>query len=342
MKKADGGKPRIVIYGAGQFGQYFARLAVQKGLPIAAAFNRPGSKVGQDLGRLAGLDRDLGVAVQDAETANYDKIDADIALVSTSNSIRDNFPIYKRLIGAGLNVLCMAGEACYPQGTDPKLAEEIDALAKRNNVTFTGGGIWDVSRIWPGILAVGPCTELKSMYHRSITDISRQIISKKQAWELAVGITEKEFWDKGYGNNPIGVLYKTIPQHVFHALGYTVSNTTVRLEPVMFDVPVHLALFEEPIPVGQSVGTRIICDCETNEGVTAKAEIELRLFQKGEVEHMLWAVKGRPEISIRVERNDSAHATAGCLFNRIPDVVKAPPGIVLISQMGPLKHTALV
>jgi 2,4-diaminopentanoate dehydrogenase len=342
MMKAGAGKPRIVIYGTGQFGQYFTRVAVQKCWSIAAAYNRAGPKIGQDLGRLAGLDRDLGVTVQDCETASYEEIDADVAIVSTANSIRDNLPAYRRLMGAGLNVLCLAGEACYPQGTDPRLTEEIDALAKKNNVTFTGGGIWDVSRIWPGILAVGPCTELTSLYHRSITDISRQIISKKQAWELAVGITVEEFRDKGYENNPIGILYKTIPQHVFHAIGYTVTNTSVRLEPVVFDVPMQLALFEEPIPAGHCVGTRIICDCATREGVTARVEAELRLFREGEIEHMLWSVKGRPEITIRVERNDSAHATVGCLFNRLLDVINAPPGIVLISQMGPLKHTALM
>ena len=50
-------KPRIVIYGISQFGQYVARFAVQKGWPIVAAFNRAGAKVGQDLGRLAGLSR---------------------------------------------------------------------------------------------------------------------------------------------------------------------------------------------------------------------------------------------------------------------------------------------
>ena len=32
------GKPRIAIYGMGQFGQFIARLAAEKGWPIVAAF----------------------------------------------------------------------------------------------------------------------------------------------------------------------------------------------------------------------------------------------------------------------------------------------------------------
>jgi 2,4-diaminopentanoate dehydrogenase len=341
MKKNVNVKPRLVLYGTGQFGQYFARLAVQANLPIVAAYNRAGAKVGKDLGQLAGLDRDLGIIVEDGDKADLSNVDADVAIISVGNHIRINFPIYQKLLNAGMNVLCLAGEACYPYGIDANLAEEIDTLAKRNNVSFMGGGIWDVSRIWPGILAAGACTEIKSLFHRSITDCSRQIISMEQAWECGIGHTVQAFWDKGYGENPMALLYKTIPQHVLHALGYTWTDVNIRLEPVVFDIPVTLRLFEEPFRPGTTMGTRIIIDVGTEEGPTARAEIELRLLKEGEVEHMYWAVKGRPEINVRVERNDSAHATAGCLFNRIPDVINAPPGIALISSMGPLRHSAL-
>jgi 4-hydroxy-tetrahydrodipicolinate reductase len=334
-------KPRLVLYGTGQFGQRIARLAVEKNWPIVAAYNRAGPKVGQDLGRLAGLGRDLGVIVQDCETASYD-VEADIALVTATNSLRQNMPAYKRLIGAGLNILCLAGQAYYPYGNEPELAAEIDAMAKKANVTFTGSGIWDTSRIWSGILVAGACTEIKSLAHRSITDISRQIVSQEQARELAVGIPAKEFYEKGYGDALISLLYKTIPEHVLAAIGYTDIKSTVRLEPVVFDEPVSLALFDKPIPPGDCVGTRIVCESVAREGVKATAEIELRLFKPGEVEHMVWTVDGMPKTQIRTERNDSAHASAASLFNRIPDVIAAQPGIVLVSQMGPLKHTALV
>jgi 4-hydroxy-tetrahydrodipicolinate reductase len=80
MKKPVTAKPRLVLYGTGQFGQYFARLAVQAGLPIVAAYNRAGSKVGKDLGRLAGLDRDLGIVVQDGDKADLSKVDADVVI----------------------------------------------------------------------------------------------------------------------------------------------------------------------------------------------------------------------------------------------------------------------
>ena len=42
-------KPRIVLYGAGNFGQRVTRFAVENDWSIVAAFNRAGDKVGQDL-----------------------------------------------------------------------------------------------------------------------------------------------------------------------------------------------------------------------------------------------------------------------------------------------------
>jgi 4-hydroxy-tetrahydrodipicolinate reductase len=333
-----GNPPRIVIYGTGQFGLAIARLATQKGWPIVAAFNRAGPKIGQDVGRLAGLDRDLGIIVQDCETSSYEGLSADIGVVTVSNRLRDNLPAYRRLMNAGLNVICHGTEAYFPHGSDAALAAEIDAFARRMGVTFTGGGIWDMSRIWSGILLAGTCTEIHSMFHSSITDCSR--IGKAQMMFTGVGLTVEEFASRNLGSLPALVSYKTIPEHVLTALGYTLQGSATTVEPVIFADPIDCPLLERAIPAGQCVGTRIIAEVATEEGVSARAEIELRLFREGEVEHMFWSISGKPVTRVRTEREDSGHASAACLFNRIPDVIQAPPGIVLVSQLGPLKHSS--
>jgi 2,4-diaminopentanoate dehydrogenase len=141
-------QPRIAIYGMGQFGSKIARFAAEKDWPIAAAFNRAGAKIGQDVGRIAGLERDLGVAVQDFELADFGALEADIAVVTHRDLLRDNIAAYRRLLGAGLNVLCHGVQSYYPQCHDAALAGEIEAMAQAQGVTFTGSGIWDTSRIW--------------------------------------------------------------------------------------------------------------------------------------------------------------------------------------------------
>ncbi len=343
MTATGNNKPRIVIYGCGQYGGYMARFAVQKGWPIVAAFNRAGDKVGKDLGQVIGLKRDIGVIIQDCDTANYDALrdEADIGLVAQTNNLALNLPAYKRLMNAGLNVGCHGSESYFPYGCDPAVAAEIDALAKKNGVTFTGSGIWDMSRIWSGILLLGPCTEIKSLLHTTITDVHGQAANKQQALQVGVGMTVEQYDASGLKQSRLPISYKTIPEHVLAASGYTISKTSCSVEPVIFDKPVHSWLMEGTIAPGLVVGTRILADIETKEGVTAHAKIELRLFQPDEQEHMFWSVDGMPHTRVRVERDDSAHATAANLFNRVPQIIAAQPGIVLVSQMGPMRHTAL-
>src|SRR5690606_33025882 len=125
-----------------QYGSHIAKLALAKGWPIVAAFNRAGPKVGQDLGRVIGLGRDLGVVVQDCETGNFDRLDADIGIVTQFDLLRRNMDAYRRLMNAGLNVGCHGVQSYSPYSNDSEAAAQIDALASRNGVTFTGSGIW--------------------------------------------------------------------------------------------------------------------------------------------------------------------------------------------------------
>ena len=313
-----------------------ARILIAKGWPIVAALNRAGPKIGQDLGRLAGLDRDLGVRVQDCDTADLASLGADVAIVALTDRLKQNWPAYERLMGAGINVVCHGSESYFPQGADPALAEAIDALARRNGVTFTGTGIWDFSRIWAGILIAGPATEIRSLFHRSMTDA--EAANERLMRVCGVDMSQEEFARTMTNDpGPIGGLYKGIPHHVMHALGYRVTAVTERREPVLSDRPVRCRILGRDLPPGRTLGVRIIARADSAEGVFAEAHIELRILPEGETEHMMWAVDGRPASRIRVDRSDAVHTSAACLVNRIPDVIAAPPGIRLVSQLGPLR-----
>ncbi|WP_344937585.1 hypothetical protein [Zhongshania borealis] len=338
---ANSGKPRLVIYGIGQFGKHVVRFAVQKGWPIVAAVNRAGDKVGKDVGELAGIEA-LGVLVQDCDTVDYGSLNADIGVVTTTNLLDVNHEAHTRLLSAGLNVVCHGTESYYPKANNPDLAVKLDTLAKERGVTFTGSGIWDMSRIWSGMLVAGPTVELTSLFHSSRTDIVPQCESKEQTYPFGNTLTVEEFHARGLSKNPIAKSYKSIPEHVLAGLGYTIKNTKSYVEPAVFDEDYESEFMECVIPAGNCVGIRIIAEIETEEGVTARSEIEVRHFRDGDVEHMFWEVNGNPKARMRVEREDSSYMSAACLFNRIPDVIAAPPGIQPVSKLGPLKSTALI
>jgi 4-hydroxy-tetrahydrodipicolinate reductase len=334
--------PRIVIYGIGQYGMMIARLAADRGWPIVAAFNRAGPKVGHDLGRVIGLGRDLGVVIQNSETGDYASLDADVGVVTHRDLLSANMPAYRRLMGAGLNIACHGVQSYLPQSNDPEAAAEIEALAQANGLTFTGCGIWDMSRIWAGILTAGPCTDIRSIHISSLTDPEGQCNSIEQIRQYCISLPVETFHERGIARNAAALAKKTIPEMVLRALGYTVLESTATIEPVVYDVPVKTKFVPEGyFEPGLVMGVRFHCTTTTAEGVTGTGLVDQRMFLPGDVEHMFWDVEGTPRNRTRVERLDSAHATAGNLFNRIPDVIAARPGIVPVYEMGPLKTSAV-
>lgn len=334
-------KPRIVIYGTGQFGQLFTRLATERGYEIVAAFNRAGKKVGQDLGLLSGLEKPLGIMVQDCDKADYDNLKADVAIVAMTDRLALNMPAYERLLGAGINIICHGAESSFPAGVDASLAQRIDQLAKQNNVTFTGTGVWDAYRIWPALVAMGPCTEIRSIFHKSTSDAS--CTGKELMLAVGVGMTAEEF-DREIIQKPglVGGFYKTVPHQVLSAMGYTVTKVTERREPVFFEAPVYSQLLDREIPPGLVVGMRIVAEAETKEGLSVLMHHEGRLFREGETEYASWTVTGKPSVKITVERDQTAHYSTASMLHRISDVIAAPSGIQVVSQLGPMKNSALL
>jgi len=333
--------PRLVIYGAGTIGGHLCRFATAKGWPIVAAYNRAGEKIGKDLGRLAGLDRDLDVVVQDAERADYSNLKADVALIAITDRLGTNFEAYRRMMEAGVNVLCHGAESYYPRFTNPSVAHEIDRMAKQHGVSFLGGGIWDSTRFWSGLVAAGPCVEIDSIVHTSLTDTARQgthlMLTSGTGMDVET-YTEKLIRVPGL----VGGVYGQVPVAVLEKMGYSVTNVVESREPVLFDEPFYCAPLERVLEPGTCIGTRIVIDVDTKQGVKGRCEIELRPLKKGEDEAMCWSVYGKPIFHMRLRRELSGLASASSLFNRIPDVISASPGIHDVLSFGPMRPSVNV
>jgi len=324
--------PKICIYGTGQYALEAVRIMHAKGWDIVAAYNRAGAKVGRDLGELANIGP-MGIIVEDCEHADYRSNGANIAIHSVADRLDYNWPAYERLLGAGINVICHGGESNFPWGSRPELAPKLDELAKTNGVTFTGTGIWDYSRIWSGLLAAGSASELDGLIHRTLTNGEAAGLELLRVCGGTLTLDEFNELNEGL----LAGIYKTVPHQVLWALGFDVVSVTEEREPVIDDQPVYSHALGANIEPGICLGTRITTRVETKQGVTALSINELRVLREGETEHMVWEVQGRPNTKIRVDRTDSLHSSSTCMVNRVPDVLAAPPGIQVISQLGPIR-----
>ncbi len=332
--------PRIAIYGLGFVGQQLAGFALDKGWEIVGAYNRAGEKIGQDLGSLLGRDP-IGLKVEDCDTADYSRLTADIAFVAVSDRLEVNYPSYERLMSAGANILCHGAESCNPRRLNPGIAEKLQALALKNNVTFTGGGIWDMTRIWAGILSVGPNTEITSMTHTSFTDIARQGVHLLRFCGAGLSVDEYLSNDVG-GKTGLAGIAIIPPLCVIDALGLNVSDIKENLEPIVWTQDHYSHWLQQTLAAGTVVGTRMNVEITTKQGITVNACFEYRDFREDEQEEMIWKVQGKPSMEVRVVREASHMASASSLFNRIPDVLAAKSGIRELWTYPPLRPSMFI
>jgi len=336
--------PRIIINGVGNVGRRLVRFCDAKGWPIVAAYNRAGDKIGKDVGELAGLGRSLGIAVRDAAELERSVVTADIVLNTVGDLLDRNLPAYERFLNAGINVLCHGTQSYNPFFENPAIAEKIDALARSKGVSFCGTGIWDATRIWPAILAAGACLSIDSVVHVAHAEIGRQGAQFERLCS-GVGLSVDEYME--------GFIHEQTPYTlnryvhgpvvmVLQKLGYHIESVRKFDEPIVFEEPVYSPHSRKEFPAGIVVGTRNNVEVSTREGATGRAILEYRLFKPGDVEELRWDINGMPGLRIAVERKDTANLSAATLFNRIPDVIAAAPGIIEITKLGPLKSSALL
>lgn len=336
--------PRIALFGVGNVARRIIRFCDMKGWPVVAAYNRAGDKIGRDIGQLAGLDKNLGVHVQDCEKADYAGLEADIMLYTAGDFLSSNYPVYERFLKLGINVLCHGTQSYNPRFENPEVADKIDRVAKANGVTFTGTGIWDTTRLWAPIVAAGTCLTIDSVVHVANAEIGRQG-AQFEALCSGVGLTVDEYMASFIKQSTPFTLNRYVHSPVvmvLQKLGATIKEVRKYDEPIVFDTPVYSPHSKKEFPAGIVVGTRNNVEVTTEEGIVGKAILEYRLFKENEIEDLRWEINGMPGLVISVERKDTANLSAAALFNRIPDVIAAQPGIVEITRMGPLTSTAML
>ncbi|MGQ9506233.1 MAG: NAD(P)H-dependent amine dehydrogenase family protein [Candidatus Bathycorpusculaceae bacterium] len=325
-------KVRVVLFGIGAVGSLIAKFLLEKeGVEIVGAVDVAKDKVGKDLGEVLGINKKVGLKVSDDVDDVLSKTKPDIATHATSSFLKDTYRQLAILIKHGVKVVSTCEELSNPYYTEPKIAKELDNLAKEHGVTVLGTGIN------PGFLMdtlvitlTAVCQKIEKIEAvRVMNAATRRLPFQKK---IGAGLTVKEFKKKIESKQITGHvgLEQSIAM-IADALAWKLDK--IMVEPVEPVIAKKQVISEHiKVKAGYAAGLR-----QKAKGIMKNREVIVLDFQAyigAEEEYDAITIHGAPNIKQKIQ--PCIHGdigTVAMVVNAIPKVIKAPPGLLTMKDL---------
>lgn len=327
---------KVILWGLGSMGSGIATDIVtnKQGIEIVGAIGQNPAKIGKDLGEVLGLNRKLGVIISDKPEQVLANNKADIVLHSTQSFTKDVFPELALIVNSGKNVITIAEEMSAPQVETPDLADELDKLAKKNNVTILGTGINPGFVLDTLILTMtGACQIVNKIWASRVNDLSPfgPTVMKTQG----VGTTVAEFQAGVKSGAIVGHIgFRQSIYMIAKSLGWKLDNIVETREPIITNV------YRETPHVKVQPGMVAGC-CHIAKGYKNGLEI-ITLEHPQQIHPELEGVKtgdyivveGTPTIKFADEQEiPGGIGTMAAAVNMIPQVINARAGLLSMPEL---------
>lgn len=343
---------KVVQIGCGKMSVYTMRYVKENGGQIVGGFDINPDIVGKDIGDIIATDK-VGVVVQTLDEAEtrLKELNPDIAIVTTMSLISDVGAVLKLCAGLGINAITTCEEAFYPFNSNPKLTQEIDELAKRNNCTITGSGYQDA--FWGNLIstlagATHRITRIKGSSSYNVEDYGIALAKAHGA-----GLTLDEFEAQIASVDNISSEErqalinngKFLPSYMWNVngwlcdkLGLTVVSQSQKCVPQFYDKDIDSTTLGMTVKAGMATGMSAVVTTQTKEGITIETECIGKVYSPEDCDRNDWTIEGEPNTNLVITRPATVELTCASIVNRIPDVLRAKPGYVPTSRMGEMKY----
>ncbi len=328
------GKTRVVSFGVGVIGSAVVKTMVEKKsdwIDIVGAIDSDPSKTGKDLGVVAGLDKSCGVLVSNKIERTLAETKPDIVVHTTSSYLSSVEQQLIDIATQGVDIVSSCEELSYASVVDQKIANELDSIAKENDVSILGTGINPgfVMDALP-IALTAPCISINSIHvARQMNAATRRIPFQKK---IGAGMKPDEFKDalsSGKISGHVG-LSQSISM-LADSIGWKLEQIEVRTpEPVILDRKVSSDWIA--VEAGMVAGTR-----QKALGIIrGKFAItyDFAAYIGAPEEFDAVEISGNPTVSFKSNPCINGDAgTIAMLINMIPRVLEAPPGLLTMADL---------
>ncbi len=325
-------KIKVIIYGLGVIGGNIAKaLLEKKGIEIAGVIDIDPKKIGKDMGEILQLPEKTGVIISDKSKEVFNNSKAKAVIHTTFSYLPQVLPQIIECIEAGLNVISTCEELSFPFKRYPKLAQQIDALAKKHQVTVVGTGIN------PGYLMdtlplslTAPCLDVKSIKATRMMNSARRRIPFQK--KVGTGLTQEEFKkhiEEKIITGHVGLLESI--NMIADGLGWKLQEIKeLPPEPVIAEKEVETPLCK--VTPGKVLGLKSIAYGKMNGKEVIKLSFIAYAGVEEEYDEII--IEGKPNIHQKII--GGVHGDIGAIattINTIPKAINASPGLYTMKDL---------
>ncbi|MHA2035709.1 MAG: NAD(P)H-dependent amine dehydrogenase family protein [Promethearchaeota archaeon] len=332
-------KFRVIQVGLGPMGKIITKLLIKrKNINLIGVIDIDPQFTGKNLSKILETDvkSDL-VIISDLETV-LTKGKADIVIIATSSSLDKVAPLINTAAKSACNVISICEELSYPFQHYPKLSEELDVLAKKNEITILGTGINPgyLMDLLP-IVITAPCQNVKSIkVTRMMNSSKRRVPFQKK---IGTGLSVQEFHKRISNKEITGhVGLKESIQMIISALGIDYDEI-IELSPKEVITKKEIKTsYGEVVSIGNVCGLQSKAFAKKNGYNIVSLDFVAYAGDHEEYDSIM--IEGTPDIVQNI--TGGVHGdlgTSAMVANLIPIVTMARPGLLTMKDIPVPRYT---
>lgn len=323
----------VIQIGLGSMGKIIAKLLInRKNVNLKGAVDIDPQLVGKKLSEILNMEQALNIIIESDLDKLLSREIVDVVIIATSSSLEKVAPIIKQAIKARSHVISICEELSYPFHNHSKLSEELDALAKSNNVTVIGTGINPgyLMDLLP-IVITAPCQNVGSIKVTRMMNSAKRRESFQR--KIGTGLTPEEFQQK--------ISKKEITGHVGLAQSIQMIVTALGIEyDEIVEFPPKEIITEKELTTsyGEKVLKGYVCGLES-KAIAKKESKEVVMLDfiayAGEhEEYDSIIIDGIPDIHQKIIGGVHGDiGTSAMVVNLIPKVIEAKSGLLTMKDL---------
>jgi 4-hydroxy-tetrahydrodipicolinate reductase len=315
---------RVLHFGIGPIGAAIVKqMAARPGFKIVGAIDVDPAKVGRDLGDVAGLNRRLGVKVQDNAAKALKAAKPDVVIHCTGSSIKGVMPQLEAILKSKTPVISTTEELAYPGYTHVRQARRLHGLAKKAKVAMLGTGVN------PGfamdalpVMMTAVCERVDRVVVQRVQDARLRRLPFQQ--KIGAGLTTEQFQKKVDEGIVRHVGMTESIAMIADALGWSLDRITDDIQPKIASVTIS----SEFLAVDPGYVCGIVQEGAGYRNGEPVIRLRLEAYLGAPESYDSIDIDGSPRLSMKIAGGIQGDvATASLVVNSIPKVLAAPPGL---------------